>query len=60
MHDFQVSHRTNHLLVEYDSPKAAKYAMTKLNGFEYPVGEPLMLKPDYDEYKYAKLLRIWN
>lgn len=46
----QVSHRTNHLLVEYDSPKAAKYAMTKLNGFEYPVGEPLMLKPDYDEY----------
>lgn len=34
--------------LEYDTPEAAAFAVDRLNGFEYPIGEPIMLKPDTD------------
>lgn len=34
--------------VVYASPQAAAYACDKLHGFEYPPGNRLIVKPDYD------------
>ncbi|XP_044752187.1 RNA-binding protein 45 [Coccinella septempunctata] len=34
--------------VVYNSPKWAAYALEKLHGFEYPLGTPLLIKPDFD------------
>lgn len=34
--------------VVYSNPKWAAYALEKLNGFEYPLGIPLLIKPDFE------------
>jgi len=34
------------MLLEYTSPEAAAFAVEKLNGFEYPINEPIMMKPE--------------
>lgn len=36
------------LVVQYSSPQSAAYALEKLNGFEYPPGHRLVLKPELD------------
>ncbi|KAK7604547.1 hypothetical protein V9T40_005733 [Parthenolecanium corni] len=46
--DDMISHRTQKMWLEYDTPEAAAFAVDRLNGFEYPIGEPIMLKPDTD------------
>lgn len=34
--------------VVYSNPQWAAYAREKLHGFEYPPGQRLIIKPDYD------------
>ena len=34
------------MLLEYSTPEAASFAVEKLNGFEYPINEPIMMKPE--------------
>lgn len=38
------------MLLEYDTPEAASFAVERLSGFEYPIGEPIMLKPENGWY----------
>ncbi|XP_022187410.1 RNA-binding protein 45 [Nilaparvata lugens] len=35
-------------VVQYSCPQSAAYALQKLNGFEYPPGNPLVVKPEND------------
>ncbi len=46
----QVSHRTQKMFLEYETPEAAAFAVDRLSGFEYPIGEPVMLKPEFGWY----------
>lgn len=41
------------MLLEYDTPEAAAFAVDKLSGFEYPIGEPIILKPEFGWYVYS-------
>lgn len=34
--------------VMYKHPRWAAYALEKLHGFEYPLGMPLLIKPDFE------------
>lgn len=41
---------TRKVMIQYDSPGTAAYALRKLSGFEYPAGDPtkVQIKPNYD------------
>lgn len=39
---------TRKVMIQYDSPGTAAYALRKLSGFEYPAGDKVQIKPNYD------------
>lgn len=45
-------------MVRYETPQAASYAMEKLNGFEYPPGKRIIVKPDFDDVGEGQVLFV--
>ncbi|KAF4530017.1 hypothetical protein B566_EDAN009193 [Ephemera danica] len=48
LHDPQTRQFKGHAYVVYKNPHAASYAREKLHGFEYPIGQRLIVKPDME------------
>lgn len=45
-------------LITYSSPISAAYAVQKLDGFEYPPGHPVKVKPDYSSFKQDRHFEV--